>query len=120
MAASWSGRRSATALSHSSGSRAGPACRRTSPGPTSSRCSTGSAATSYAPGSGRTTAPTADGDYDLTSIVEFWEAVRRALGLGPVTVMGHSWGGLVAPAWAALHPEGVRRLIVVSGYAGAG
>ena len=73
-----------------------------------------------APGSGRTTAPTADGDYDLTSIVEFWEAVRRALGLGPVTVMGHSWGGLVAPAWAALHPEGVRRLIVVSGYAGSG
>jgi proline iminopeptidase len=34
--------------------------------------------------------------------------------------MGHSWGGLVAPAWAALYPAGVRRLIVISGYAGSG
>lgn len=73
-----------------------------------------------APGSGRTTAPTVDAEFDLTAIAGFWEATRRALDLGPVTVMGHSWGGLVAPAWAALHPEGVRRLIVVSGYAGAG
>ena len=34
--------------------------------------------------------------------------------------MGHSWGGLVASAWAALHPDGVRRLIVIDGYAGGG
>ncbi|MDQ1324489.1 MAG: proline iminopeptidase [Chloroflexota bacterium] len=73
-----------------------------------------------APGSGRTTAPATEAGYDLGQIVEFFEAWRRAVGLGPVTLMGHSWGGLVAPAWAALHPEGVRRLIVIDGYAGAG
>lgn len=73
-----------------------------------------------APGSGRTTAPATEAGYDLDRIVEFFEAWRRAVGLGPVTLMGHSWGGLVAPAWAALHPEGVRRLIVIDGYAGAG
>jgi hypothetical protein len=28
----------------------------------------------------------------------FLEARRQAVGLGPVTLMGHSWGGLVAPA----------------------
>jgi proline iminopeptidase len=32
--------------------------------------------------------------------------------------MGHSWGGLVAPAWAAAHPESVERLVVIDGYPG--
>ena len=73
-----------------------------------------------APGSGRTTPPATAAGYDLPAIVEFWEATRQALGLGPVTVMGHSWGGLVAAAWAAMYPEGVERVIVVSGYAGSG
>lgn len=73
-----------------------------------------------APGSGRSTPPATEAGYDLEEIVGFFEAWRRAIGLGPVTLMGHSWGGLVAPAWAALHPDAVGRLIVVSGYAGAG
>ncbi len=71
-----------------------------------------------APGSGRTSAPRTPGEFDLVEIAGFFEATRRALGLGPVTVMGHSWGGLIAPAWAALHPAGVERLVVISGYAG--
>ena len=73
-----------------------------------------------APGSGRTTPPATEDGYGLSGMVEFFETWRRAVGLGPVTVMGHSWGGLVAAAWAALHPEGVRRLIVIDGYAGSG
>jgi len=73
-----------------------------------------------APGSGRSTPPDAEAGYDLEAIVDYFEAWRREVGLGPVTLMGHSWGGLVAPAWAARHPEAVRRLIVISGYAGAG
>lgn len=73
-----------------------------------------------APGSGRTSPPATDEGYGPVELADFFESTRRALGLGPVTVMGHSWGGLVGSAWAALHPEGVARLIVVSGYAGAG
>ncbi len=73
-----------------------------------------------APGSGRSTPPSAEEGYGLEATVAFFEAWRLAVGLGPVTLMGHSWGGLVAPAWAALHPEGVRRLIVIDGYAGGG
>jgi proline iminopeptidase len=73
-----------------------------------------------APGSGRTTLPARDEGYDLGGIVAFFESWWRSIGLGPVTVMGHSWGGLVASAWAALHPESVQRLIVVDGYAGGG
>ena len=36
-----------------------------------------------APGSGRTTAPATEAGYDLDQIVEFFEAWRRAVGLGP-------------------------------------
>jgi proline iminopeptidase len=71
-----------------------------------------------APGCGRTSRPAAAVDYALGPMIEFWEDVRRALGFERVTVMGHSWGGLVAPAWAAAHPESVDRLIVIDGYPG--
>lgn len=73
-----------------------------------------------APGSGRTAPPATEAGYGLVELAGFFERTRKALSVGPVTVMGHSWGGLVGSAWAALHPEGVARLIVVSGYAGAG
>lgn len=58
--------------------------------------------------------------YDLSGHVAFFEAVRLALGLGPLTLVGHSWRGLVAMAYAALEPNAVRRLIVIDGYAGGG
>ena len=73
-----------------------------------------------APGSGRSTHPRLEETYGLEATVAFFDDWRRSVGLGPVTLMGHSWGGLVAPAWAALHPDGVQRLIVISGYAGGG
>ena len=71
-----------------------------------------------APGCGRTSRPSTPTEYALEPTIEFWEDVRRALGFERVTVMGHSWGGLVAPAWAAAHPESVERLVVIDGYPG--
>jgi proline iminopeptidase len=71
-----------------------------------------------APGIGRTSPPAPPSDYSLDSHVAFFESVRNALGLGPVTVMGHSWGGLVAVAWAIQHSASVSRLIVIDGYLG--
>ena len=73
-----------------------------------------------APGSGRSSPVASPEGYDLAAIVGTFEAWRAALDLGAVTLMGHSWGGLVAPAWAALHPSSVHRLIVIDGYAGGG
>jgi proline iminopeptidase len=70
-----------------------------------------------APGCGRTSSPADVDGYSLASIVEFFERVRVALGLESVTVMGHSWGGLIAAAWAARSPA-VERLVVIDGYAG--
>jgi len=71
-----------------------------------------------APGCGRTSPPADISGYNLPSMIAFFEEVRERLGLEQVTVMGHSWGGLVAAAWTAAHPESVARLIVVDGYPG--
>ena len=71
-----------------------------------------------APGCGRTSPPDSSTGYDLASHVRFFDEVRTALGFETVTLMGHSWGGLVAVASAVAHPDHVLRLIVVDGYAG--
>jgi proline iminopeptidase len=72
-----------------------------------------------APGCGRTSSPADISGYDLPGIIAFFDEVRERLGLGPVTVMGHSWGGLAAAAWAAARPESVARLVVIDGYPGS-
>ena len=41
------------------------------------------------------------------------EGVRRALGLGPVHVLGISWGGFLGLMYAARHPSSIRTLAVV-------
>jgi pimeloyl-ACP methyl ester carboxylesterase len=71
-----------------------------------------------APGCGRTSPPVDRDGYGIDGHVQFFDAVRRALGLGQVTLMGHSWGGLIAVAYAAVIPEPVRRLVVIDGYLG--
>lgn len=73
-----------------------------------------------APGNGRSSAPLDETGYDLERLVDFFDAWRQAVGLASVTLMGHSWGGLIAPAWAALRPASVRRVIVIDGFAGDG
>jgi pimeloyl-ACP methyl ester carboxylesterase len=71
-----------------------------------------------APGCGGSSPPARKDDYDHLGHVRFFEEVRVALDLGPLTVMGHSWGGLIALLYAALVPDAVRRCVVVDGYAG--
>src|SRR5262249_25803346 len=41
------------------------------------------------------------------------EGVRTALGLGPVHVLGISWGGFLGLMYAARHPSSIRTLAVV-------
>lgn len=43
-------------------------------------------------------------------------AALRRLGIEQMTVLGHSWGTLVAIALAHAYPERVRKLVLVSGY----
>ncbi len=46
-------------------------------------------------------------------LVSDLEGVRLALGLGPVDVLGISWGGYLGLMYAARHPGSIRRLAVV-------
>ena len=62
---------------------------------------------------GSTTPPADPANYDLTDYIEDLEAVRRAVGVDQVHLLGHSWGGTVAMHYAALYPERVRSLILV-------
>src|SRR5215467_15570447 len=45
------------------------------------------------------------------------EGVRQALGLGPVHVLGISWGGFLGLMYAARYPRALRTLTVVGGAA---
>jgi proline iminopeptidase len=70
-------------------------------------------------GSGRS----ARGDksrYTLDENVEDTEALRGYLGLGPIVSIGTSYGGMVAMAHAARHPDSVSHLVLVVTAAHAG
>jgi proline iminopeptidase len=53
------------------------------------------------------------GKYTLDENVEDMEALRRHLGLGPITSIGTSYGGMVAMAHAARHPQAVSHLVLI-------
>lgn len=49
----------------------------------------------------------------LRNVVEDLEALRVHLKLETLSLIGHSWGGMLAMAYAAAHPERVGRLALV-------
>src|SRR4029079_4920078 len=65
-------------------------------------------------GSGGSTPPGDPSAYDHIGHARFYETVREALGLGPVTIMGISFGSVVALTTAALYPESTKRCIAIA------
>jgi proline iminopeptidase len=65
-------------------------------------------------GSGGSTPPSDPSQYDHVGHARFYEEVRQALGIGPATIMGISFGGIVALTCAALFPEATTRCICVA------
>jgi proline iminopeptidase len=65
-------------------------------------------------GSGGSTPPSDPSQYDHLGHARFYDEVRRALELGPATIMGISFGGIVALTYASLYPEEAIRCIAVS------
>jgi proline iminopeptidase len=53
-------------------------------------------------------------EYSFRRDVEDVEGLRKALGLGKIALLGHSYGGMVAQAYALEHPEAINRLVLVS------
>jgi proline iminopeptidase len=65
-------------------------------------------------GSGRSQQLSDPKGYTLDAMVADVEAVRVALDLGPIDVLGHSFGGILAQAYAIAHPNALRKLILAS------
>lgn len=63
-------------------------------------------------GAGRSTRPD-DLDYSLGVQVADLEAIRKAIGAESVQLVGQSWGGAIAAAYAATYPQRVRALVLV-------
>lgn len=65
-------------------------------------------------GTGRSRPPSPTGaQMTLQLFVDDIEAVRASLNVDRLIVLGHSWGGMLAMAYAAAHPDRVRSLILV-------
>jgi proline iminopeptidase len=65
-------------------------------------------------GSGRSQSLSDHTKYNLDAMAKDVEAVRVALALGRIDLLGHSFGGILAQAVTANYPAGIRRLILAS------
>ena len=67
-------------------------------------------------GCGRSSKPTAtEYDFRLKSRVDDLEALLEHLGVTEnVTLVVHDWGGMIGCAWAARHPERLKRLVAIN------
>jgi proline iminopeptidase len=52
-------------------------------------------------------------EYTLARDVEDVDGLRKALGLGKINLLGHSYGGVVAQSYAVRFPDSLRRLILI-------
>ena len=65
-------------------------------------------------GTGRSTADLEPGSINLDSFVADIDALRQILGFDRVTLLGHSFGALIAIEYALRHPDGTRALILMT------
>jgi proline iminopeptidase len=65
-------------------------------------------------GSGRSQKLDDPAGYTVENMVEDVEGVRKALGLGKVSLLGHSYGGVLALAYALKYQENLSNLILCS------
>jgi proline iminopeptidase len=65
-------------------------------------------------GSGKSTKLDDPSGYTVEAMADDVEAVRRALGLGKINLLGHSYGGVLAQAYALKYQENLGHLILAS------
>ncbi len=65
-------------------------------------------------GFGKTTAPFTHADFELDLIADDIEALRQYLGLGQVTILGHSGHGHMALAYAKRYSEYISKVILLA------
>lgn len=55
-------------------------------------------------------------EYSVANDVHIAEEVRKALKLDKISVLGHSYGTVVAQAYAVKYPEQVNRMVLINGF----
>jgi proline iminopeptidase len=65
-------------------------------------------------GSGRSTKLDDPSGYTVENMADDVEAVRRELGLGKISLLGHSYGGVLAQAYALKYQDNLTHLILAS------
>ena len=65
-------------------------------------------------GRGKSSGAVVPEDVDIESEVDDLDRVRQHLGLSMISVLGHSWGGLLAMEYATRHSDRVSRLILMN------
>ena len=65
-------------------------------------------------GTGRSTAELVETAINLDAFVDDIDALRQALGYERVSVLGHSFGSLIATEYAARYPDNLRSLILMN------
>ena len=68
-------------------------------------------------GSGKSSKCADPGQYTVANMVEDIETVREALGLGKISLLGHSFGGVLAQAYAFKYQQHLSHLILASTFA---
>jgi proline iminopeptidase len=63
-------------------------------------------------GAGKSDRAKSNKEYTFAREVEDLEGLRQALGLAQINLLGHSFGGMVAQAYALKYPQFVKRLIL--------
>jgi proline iminopeptidase len=63
-------------------------------------------------GTGASDRPHDDRLWTISRYVEETETVRKALGLGKVHLLGHSWGGWLGIDYALAHPQNLKSLVL--------
>src|SRR5580704_5838807 len=63
-------------------------------------------------GTGRSDRAKQPKEYSLAGEVDDIEAIRKALNLGRINLLGHSYGGIVALSYAVKYPQSLKRLII--------
>ena len=72
-------------------------------------------------GSGRSTATIIDESHiTINSFVEDIETLRKALKFEKVTIVGHSWGGMLAMHYAVKYPKNIKKLVLMNTVASSG
>lgn len=66
-------------------------------------------------GRGKSGRPASASDYSFERDIADLEGFRQALGLGPVNLLGHSYGGMLVTGYALAHPASVKRLVIANG-----